>query len=85
MNEEEFEEYKKYKETKEVVSVFNDDNVINYLIKRYKEIKGYDLHQYYNYLENRHPTSDRRLDFDLKSGNKSVNVSSISVKTGEWC
>lgn len=84
MTEEELEEYKKFKEKKEIESVFNDENCIKYIIKRYREITGLELHRYYNYLENRHPISDATVKFALESGNKKVYIDTISFKTNEY-
>lgn len=84
MDEKELEEFKKFKEQKEIETEFNDSNVIDYIIKRYKQIQGMNLNRYYNYLVNNHPISNRALEFDLKAENKKIHISSISVKTNEW-
>ena len=83
MNEEELEEFKEYKKTKEIKTCFNDDNVIDYIIKRYREITNLDLRQYYNYKKNL-TYSDRDNPFYLKSEDKSVHIDDISVKICDW-
>lgn len=79
MNEEELEEFKEYKKTKEIKTCFNDDNVINYIVKRYKEIEKRDLQKYYNIYSNRSAYTDHLVPFDLVSGNKMVRIDEIEI------
>ena len=75
MTKEEYLEYIKEKEAKEL----NDENVVNYICEKYK----LSLRQHYNYLGN-YNINDIRVPIELKSGNMSIKISEINIKTNEW-